>query len=201
MRKIIVVTGLGDDGKATALATVGWKKLELRPIVFVPKWENKEGLESKLAKLLEIIDKESKTEKIFLLGISAGASLAMNAFMQRLDRLEKLVSVCGRLRFGWSRDKIKRKLQENTLSYLAFRESVEMLEKNIKYLGKVDRRRIMTVSAKFGDEMIPRGTSQLPGAKNILIPTIGHLLSILSAMTANFEPIRKFLVGESSGLD
>lgn len=196
-----MVTGLGDDGKATALATVGWKKLELRPIVFVPKWENKEGLESKLAKLLEIIDKESKTEKIFLLGISAGASLAMNAFMQRLDRLEKLVSVCGRLRFGWSRDKIKRKLQENTLSYLAFRESVEMLEKNIKYLGKVDRRRIMTVSAKFGDEMIPRGTSQLPGAKNILIPTIGHLLSILSAMTANFEPIRKFLVGESSGLD
>jgi pimeloyl-ACP methyl ester carboxylesterase len=146
--------------------------------------------------LLKKIDRESKKETIMLLGISAGASLAMNAFMQRLDKVEKMVSLCGRLRRGWSDDKIRKKLQKGTMKHRAFKESVKLLEHGVKDLKRKDKKRIMTISAKFGDELIPIETSKLEGAKNILIPTIEHVLSIFSGMTANFEPIRKFLLGK-----
>jgi len=194
MRKIIVVSGLGDNGRGLAVGSAWWKKEGLRPIIFLPNWENNEGIEPKLTRLLKLIDKESKKETIFLIGISAGASLAMNAFLQRLEKVEKMVSLCGRLKLGWSRDKIAKKLQKDTFKHLAFEESVKLLESNIENLGKKDRKRILTVSAKFGDEIIPIGTSQMEGAKNILIPTMEHILSIFSGMTVNFEPIRKFLL-------
>jgi pimeloyl-ACP methyl ester carboxylesterase len=193
MKKIVVVTGLGDDGKPTALATTGWKKQGLAPIIFVPRWDNNEGVAPKLTKLRKLIDRESKGEKIFLLGISAGASLAMNAFIKRPNKVEKMVSVCGRLRLGWSRDKISRKLQEETLKHLAFKESVEMVEKNIEKLTEGDRKRILTISARLGDELIPLSTSQLAGAKNVFVSGLGHVLAIASAMTVEFEEIRRFL--------
>ena len=196
MKKIIIVAGLGDNGRELALGSAWWRKEGLKPIIFLPNWEKKEGIKPKLVRLLELIDKESNKEPVMLLGISAGASLALNAFMERLDKIEKMVSLCGRLRFGWSRGIIKKKLQEDTLKHMAFKQSVKLLEKNIKSLKRSDRKRVMTVSAKFGDELIPIGTSKLAGANNILIPTMEHVLSIFSGMTSNFEPIRKFLLGE-----
>jgi len=196
MKRIIVVSGLGDNGKSLAMGCRWWKKEGLRPTIFLPCWDNKEGVKPKLARLLKLIDKKSKKEKIFILGISAGASLAMNAFLQRMDKIEKMVSLCGRLRLGWSDDEILKKLQKNTLKRKACKQSVKFLEKNIDKLEKKDRKRILTVSAKFGDELIPRETSQLSGAKNVLIPTLEHVLSIFSGMTNNFKPIKRFLLGK-----
>ena len=184
---------MGDDGKATKLIVAGWKKLGLAPIIFVPGWDNEEGVAPKLTRLNKLIDKESEGKKISLLGISAGASLAMNAFIKRLNKVEKMVSVCGRLRLGWSGDKIGRKLQEETLKHLAFKESVEMVEKNIEKLTEDDRKKILTISARLGDELIPLSTSQLAGAKNIFVSGLGHVLAIASAMTVEFEEIKRFL--------
>jgi hypothetical protein len=53
--------------------------------------------------------------------------------------------------------------------------------------------KILTVSAENGDELIPIETSQIEGATNILIPNLGHLLTITSALTKHFEEIKKFL--------
>lgn len=194
MRKIIVVTGLGDNGKADEMAAAAWKLEGLKPIIFVPRWENGKGVKPKLARLLKVIDRESKKEKIYLMGISAGASLAMNAFIQRLDRVEKMVSLCGRLRMGWSDNVINKKLQENTLKVRGFKESVKMAEKEIKKLTDDDKKRILTVSAEIVDELIPTETSQLEGAMNILIPGIGHLITITAGMTKYFGEIKEFLM-------
>lgn len=199
MRKIIVVSGLGDSKRELGLGSAWWKNEGLRPFIFLPNWGNGKGVKPKLVRLLKMIDKESGKETIFLMGISAGASLAMNAFLQRLDRVEKMVSLCGRLRFGYSPDKIRRKMQKETLAYRAFRESVKLLESNVKNLEKKDRKRVLTVSAKFGDELIPIETSRLEGAKNILIPTAEHILSIFGGMTVHFKPIREFLLGKQGG--
>ena len=194
MRKIIVVSGLGDNGRELKLASTWWKKEGLEPIIFLPHWENEKGVKPKLTRLLRKINIESRDKKILLLGISAGASLAMNAFLMKPEKIEKVVSLCGRLKMGLSKDMIRRKLQENTLKRRAFRESVELLQKNLNKLAKIDKKRILTLSAEFGDEVIPLETSTLPGVKNIMIPAIEHVISIFSAMTVNFEPIKKFLL-------
>jgi len=196
MKKIIVVAGLGDNKLELTIASNWWKKEGLEPIIFLPRWENKKGVKPKLARLLKMIDKESSKDKIFLIGISAGASLAMNAFLKRLGKVEKMVSVCGRLKMGWSDNEISKKLQKNTLTRRAFKESVKLLEDKIKDLKEEDKKRIMTVSAEYGDELIPIQTSKIDGADNITIPTIGHLITITSAMTNNFGPIKKFLLGK-----
>lgn len=190
---------MGDNKREIGLGSAWWKKEGLKPIIFLPKWGNGKGVRPKLARLLKMIDKESGKEPVFLMGISAGASLALNAFLQRLDRVEKVVSLCGRLRFGYSPDKIRKKMQKETLVFRAFRESVKLLETNIKNLEKKDRKRILTVSAKFGDELIPIETSQMEGAKNILIPTAEHVLSIMAGMTVHFKPTKEFLLGKEGG--
>jgi hypothetical protein len=153
-------------------------------VVFIPNWDDTEEIESKLARLLALIDKEKPN---YILGISAGASLALNAFLR--SDIEKYISVCGRLRMGFSNNIIERKLQEDTLKTRAFKESVEMLEKS----EIVNLDKILTVSAENGDELIPIETSQIEGATNILIPNLGHLLTITSALTKHFEEIKKFL--------
>lgn len=196
MRKVIIVAGLGDNGRELKIASAGWKKEGLKPIIFLPKWDNNETAKTKLVRLIRVIDVESKKGPVFLVGISAGASLAMNAFVQRLDKVDKMVSLCGRLRFGWSRGMVKRKLQEDTLKHRAFRESVELLTEKVGLLKREELQRIMTVSAKHGDELIPIGTSKLRGATNTLVPTIGHLISIAAAMTLHFQPIKKFLFNQ-----
>lgn len=190
MRKIIVVTGLGDNGVATELATKGWKNLGFEPIMFIPEWEKDEGIEPKIRRLTDLVDKEGK---VIMLGISAGASLAMNVYIQKLDKVEKMVSVCGRLRLGWTDNVISKKLQHNTLKNIAFKDSVKLLSKNVRKLSVEDKKRILTISSELGDELIPLKTSQLDGATNILIPTIGHLITITSALTNNFGKIDKFL--------
>lgn len=166
----------------------------MEPIIFLPNWENNEGIKPKLVRLLKIIDKESRKETILLMGISAGASLVMNAFVKKLDKVEKAVSLCGRLKLGWSKNKVNKKLQQDSLKNRAFKQSVKLAENNIKGLGKIQKKRILTVSAKFGDELIPIGTSKIEGVKNISLPRLGHLLSITAGMTVKFGPIKKFLL-------
>jgi len=190
MKKIIVVTGLGDNGIATELATRGWREEGYEPIVFVPEWEKEENIEKKIERLEKLVDKEKPK---VILGISAGASLALNVFVQNKDKVGKMVSVCGRLRFGWSENVISRKLQENTLKTKAFYESVELVETYISKLSEADKKRVLTFSSELGDELIPIETSQLDGATNIMIPIGGHLLTITAVLTKNFEEIKKFV--------
>lgn len=189
-----MVLGLRDNGMEMTVATTWWKKEGLEPIVFKPNWEDDEGARPKLTRLLKLVDEKSRSEKIFILGISAGASLAMNVFLQRPEKIEKMVSLCGRLRMGFSKNIITRELQKQTLENKAFAESVMLLEKNVYKLKGKDKKRILTVSAKFGDELIPIETSQMVGAKNILIPTPEHILSIFLGLTFNFKPIKDFLL-------
>jgi len=189
MKKIVVVAGLGTMGPELELVVAWWKKEGLEPIVFVPGWDNSEGIEPKITRLLELIDNEKPN---YLMGISAGASLALNVFLKKQDLVEKYVSVCGRLRMGLSNNIIERKLQEETLRTRAFKESVELLEKS--EILNIDK--MMTVSAIGGDELIPINTSQIDGATNIVVPNLGHLLTITSILTNNFGEIKIFLEKE-----
>ena len=51
----------------------------------------------------------------------------------------------------------------------------------------------MTVSARFGDQLVPKGTSHVEGARNITIPTAIHGISITMALTLFKKPIIDFI--------
>ena len=180
---VIVVPGLGDVDKAIAITTGFWKLFGLTPIVFPMEWKlQTNNFQSKLKKLISLIDTEvDKGNKVSLLGTSAGASIVLNAFIQRTKSIHKVVNVCGRLRPGPSIG--FRSFANMTKGFPSFAESVITSGKNESKLNINDRKRIMTIRPLFGDQYVPKETVYLNGAKNITIPTVEHSSTIAMCLT------------------
>jgi len=75
----------------------------------------------------------------------------------------------------------------------AFAQSIRLCESREDELADVDRLKIMTVRAMFGDELVPSDTTILKGAYNIKIPTPEHIFSIGMALTLLSKPIILFI--------
>lgn len=190
---VIVVPCLGDDKQVAQFmlekAINNWHHDGLHTIIHSVHWRDGEPFEEKLQKLLTLIDTQQDKDKISLVGISAGASLAFNAFNQRKERVHKAVNVAGRLRAGQA---TIRSLERMAKTSPAFRESVLSFEEAEPLLSDQDRLRLMTVRPFLGDELVPRDTADLPGAHNQWIYTPEHGLSIWLALRLQ-KKIRTFL--------
>lgn len=194
MHSVIIIPGLGDDTKKLQFATRNWHKKGLIPIVQAFGWsDNSESYEIKQEKLLELTDAKLQESTISLIGTSAGASAAINAFSLRQEKINGVVNVCGRLRKG--SDNGYRSLELKSKHSPSFRESVLLCERNINIIEKQNLKRIMTIRPAFGDELVPANTVPIDGAVNITIPTGEHLFSISMAMTVFSNRIISFLKG------
>jgi len=190
--KVVIIPGLGDRGKMTFWITRHWQRHGLKPFIFLMDWYKPQDLQAKLTGLTRLIDDCAKDgDKISLVGCSAGASAALNAFCERKNIVHKVVSVCGRLRAGNQNG--FRSFESRSRSSAAFTESVKLFESRESAISKQDKKRIMAISALFGDELVPADTSFIHGANNITIPTIEHSLSILMALTIFSKTIIEFL--------
>lgn len=172
---VIVVPGLGDDRIESKLltdfSTRHWRKHNLEPIIHMVRWHDGEKFNLKLQRLLEVINKEkSQTKKVSLVGLSAGGSAVLNAFLEEPSKIFNVVSIASRL-----------KAEMFTSRSSSFVESVKTFEKHENELSEVDKLKIMTMRALI-DELVPDETSRLDGAYNIRIPMIGHGLSIYSTL-------------------
>lgn len=151
-----------------------------------------EDYQKKLKRLIDLIDEESKNNEISLIGISAGGSLSINAFRQRKSKINKIITVCSRVK----RDKdfgINGFINKTKKS-LSFRESILDSEKNLNDFSLEEKKKILTIHAFFGDELVPKNTAVISGAKNISIPTGGHLFSIWSVLVWSSKCLMKFII-------
>lgn len=187
--KVILVPGLGDR-EAPLFFKGLWKLWGVSIITFQTRWKSQENFRNKLVRLVELIDKESKDGPISLIGTSAGGSLVVNAYLKRKGKINKVLGICSRLHKG----KIKgfSGFEQRTRGYSAFAESVVSSEKAIKCLGLEDRQKIMTTSGWI-DELVPHNTSRIEGVKHATVPTIEHVIGIMSSLTLFSRPIRGFL--------
>jgi len=64
----------------------------------------------------------------------------------------------------------------------------------LSQLSDTDKQKIMTVTAMFGDELVPPDTTMLEGAYNTRVPTAEHVLSIGAALTVFSKPLIIFLI-------
>jgi hypothetical protein len=190
---LILIPGLGDDANKLSVITKYWKKYGFKLIINPFGWGDKSTIfEDKLNKLLELIDKNARSvEKISLIGTSAGGSAGINAFCLRKSVINKVINICGRLKVGDTKG--FRSYKTRTASSPAFASSVKICESNLKSLSRKDLSKILTIRAKYGDELVPSETTIIEGATNIELPTLGHLLSITMALTVYASKIRKFL--------
>jgi hypothetical protein len=193
MHKVIIVPGLGDRVTTTSWATKRWNDYGLEPIVHPVFWRNGEAFQIKLERFLRIVDEQVMNGgKVSLIGCSAGASAVLNAFYERKNQINKVISICGRLKAG--NQKGCRSLRTRAKSSPAFEQSVKLFESRQGLLSEQDRKRIMTVRARFGDELVPADTSTLEGAYNLTIPTIEHTVSIYGSLTLFSSRLVTFLL-------
>ena len=105
MHHVIIIPGLGDRISLTAWATNHWRDYGLEPHIYSMDWYNSElPLETKLNKLANFIDQLAEgNNRVSLVGCSAGASAVLNIFLERRNKINKVVSICGRLKTGKQR--------------------------------------------------------------------------------------------------
>lgn len=189
--QVILIPGLSDRIGLLQLATKWWKTKGIEPQVFRVGWQDgNNDIQSKINEIITYAEKLADYGKVSIIGTSAGGSLAINSFLKRPDIIRAAVSVCGRLRAGnhnW------RSLEKKSASSMLFKNSVLLLQKQEPQITNSFRKRIMTVTALFGDELVPRDTSYIPDANNIIIPMIEHMASIALSLTLYVSPIINFI--------
>ena len=190
--KIIIIPGLGNNVALTSWAVGNWKNYDLEPVVYSMNWHHPtETFQTKLNKLTNLVDQfKHKSCAVSLIGCSAGASAALNAFLERKSSVNKAISLCGRLKTGSQTG--SRSLKTRSKSSPTFADSVSFFENREDMLTKEDKKRIMTVRSTL-DELVPADTATLTNVTNITIPVIEHSLSIYLALKIFNRPLIDFL--------
>lgn len=189
---LIIIPGLGNGVTKHEWAVEGWKKFGIVPHVFDAKWKIEEkGFQIKLDRALKLVDLLiNKNSRISILGNSAGSSFALNIFGKRKKQISHVIVNCGRVRDGdwpWFT------FDQATKSSPSFRESVLRAQQIEKTFTNTDRKKILTLRPIF-DEVVPPQTVLIKGAKNEIIPSIEHVISIALNMTLFKRQIIDFIL-------
>lgn len=183
---VVILAGTGDSKtvRMMDLATRHWKNHGLVVTIYNVGWkDNSTKLESKLAEIEKLVEKLAVKGEVSIIGCSAGGSAAFNLLLKRRDIIQKAISICGRLRTSKAWSPSSNKLHQ---SVLLFEGQEAQIPEELK-------RRMMTVSPQFGDQLVPSDTSHMEGAYNFKIPTAEHNFSISMALTLLKKPLIDFI--------
>jgi len=139
-----------------------------------------------LAKKLSIFIQENDLHDVILVGTSNGAIISL-LYLQKMDgwkNVRKFIGIGG-------------PYKGTPLAYLGlFSKSVCQILPNSQFLkdlfdnGLKNPDKIVCVSAKH-DEFVPIWSSQLPGAKNEILPVIGHI-NLAAFCKSTFSFVAKY---------
>lgn len=188
---VVYVPGLADKlnysfGQRTALAL--WRTGGVIPYYFVVNWrDTAEIYEQKLARLLNTIDEaKAKGYTVSLVAASAGSGLALAAFAERTHDIHHVVSICGKL----SRpDTVPPALFDINPAFKASMAAYPRMERR---LSLADRKKILVVRATR-DSYVPASDGEVKGAYAYTIHSIGHVFSIMLALTMYSGRIVRFV--------
>ncbi|MDD5750665.1 MAG: hypothetical protein PHU56_03390 [Candidatus Pacebacteria bacterium] len=191
MYKIIIVPGLGDGGRFFRLMVRNWWGMfpnEIHAFGWRDKGVNLIDKQNNLLRRIDALAKEGR--KIYLIGISAGGSAILNAFMARRTAVSGVVNVCGRLKEGIG---VRPTLEKAARTSEIFAQSVKNCEKELSSLSDSDLKKILTIHPIY-DEIVPTSTVGIEGAANIVVPSFFHGVGIRCSMIFWRNKIINFLI-------
>lgn len=184
---IVILPTLMDDASAIRLFTRFWPLFGLTPVVLKFGWKDIKddaGFTQNFDRIIFEIDRLAKIGTVSLVGCSAGGNILINIFSQRKSIIHRVINVCGALRSGGVASKF------DTPAYL---KSLQYCEQAIAKLSEEDKKKIMTIRPRFGDEFVKPEQVNVEGAKNISLPTFEHIFSIMFALTIFSKLLFNFL--------
>ncbi|SRR5258708_6479274 len=186
---VLILAGTNDQMGAESLRffTNHWKNHGIDITVYNMGWKDgSKEFEPKLAAIEKLVEELAAKGPVSIIGCSAGASAAFNLLLKRPDVVQKAIGICGRIRGAktdWGAN----------LKSRTFHQSVLLFEEQQDKISEELKKRMMTISARFGDGLVPKGTSHVEGATNITIPMGGHGVSIRAAVTLFKKPLVDFI--------
>lgn len=189
IHSVIYVPGLGDaDPKGQRRLVATWRLWGVRPHLFHMNWADGEAFEPKLERLLKLIDGlHAKGNRVSLVGASAGAGAVINAFAARKDKVDGVVCIAGKIN---NPDAIGQSYRRKNP---AFVESAQQVQFSLDKLDwDTDRPRIQSRYA-FLDAIVPKHDSQVSGADNRMVPSIGHAFTIATQLLFGTPSFLRFL--------
>jgi hypothetical protein len=190
---VIYIPGIGDDSFGQGKIVKTWRWWGVEPELFSMHWGDRRPWDSKCRELLERIDTLTRQGNIVgLVGASAGASAAINAFAE-CPTVVGVVCIAGMINRP---DTIVRHFRQNNPSFV---ESAYRCQEALRKLGASRRQQILSRYALI-DEVIRKENSQIPGARNRRSPSIGHFLTITTQITLGAPSFLRFLKKQADTL-
>lgn len=176
MQHFIYIPGLGDRlGWLRRLQwhlMRSWRVYGARVELFPVRWSGEQLFAERLDELLARIDELAEEGRsVSLIGSSAGASAAINAFSRRPNAITSVVCICGALQNTKTLPESVQRLNPR------FAESADLLPGSVTALGSDAKAHIRTYRPLIDSVVLPRN-AMLPGARNRRVMTLGHLFTI-----------------------
>jgi predicted peptidase len=164
-----------------------WNKRGIVPIFQEIGWANDEPYESKFERITKNIDKLIKQgHKVSLVGVSAGATMAINVYSAKKSKIAKVVFICGKI----NRPEKVREAYFNKNP--AFKKSLEAAAINLQKLDKTDRAKMLSLHPIVDGVVAVRDT-HLHGAKNKTVFSAGHAFTILLVLSLYKRMVINFI--------
>lgn len=192
---VIYIPGLGDRKVSGQQRVVNsWHLWGVEPELFQVNWGDREPWAPKFQRLLARIDELSKQGKsVGIVGASAGASAAINAYAARNAQLVGVVCIAGKINHPETINK------RYALHNPAFITSAAECQIALQTLKAADRRHILSRYAIF-DGLLTRSDSYVPGVYNRLSPSVGHTITIAAQIIFGAPSFLRFLKRQARSL-
>jgi pimeloyl-ACP methyl ester carboxylesterase len=173
---VLYIPGIGDDHKGLQgqlLKT--WSLYGAKPILHEVPWMDKAEFQPKLARLVAKIDALADDGyTVSLIGVSAGAGAAINAFAARPEKVNGVVCICGKINRP---ELIGKVFEDKSPSFLESAALVENSLIKLQYLGKLDQ---LQSRRSIYERVVKPADSYVPAARNVVVPGVGHAFTIIS---------------------
>jgi predicted peptidase len=171
---VIYLPGVGDHQNAQIQinALRKWNKFNLETHYLHINWNDNESFKSKLYNVIKIIDELYETDEyISLVGASAGASMAINAYSARKDKINAVVLICGKINNPQTLGDGYKNRNPRLL------ESVSASSENSKNLTRADKSKMITLLPIY-DGVVELNDGWIEGVKNKTMFSVFHAIAI-----------------------
>jgi predicted peptidase len=184
---VIYLPGIGDhrpwlQDKIIKL----WRLFGIRAEFQAVGWASDEAFEDKLQKIIKRIDDLSADgQRLALVGVSAGASAALNAYMARPEKIEAVIFIAGKL-FGT--DIQIHYFSENP----AFEASLFMSDAAVQRLTDADRHKMLYVYTSR-DRTVWPSVNHIFGVRQKKVFAFSHISAIYLTILFHGRLIARFI--------
>jgi pimeloyl-ACP methyl ester carboxylesterase len=184
---LIYIPGIGDHRSyGQNIAIQLWRLLGIRPHYLPLRWNKKEGYSEKEQRLLTLVEKlKNQNSKIAIIGVSAGASVALNALL-KTDSISSVICICGKINNPQTISKKTFTVNPD------FKTSMTNLTEVLPKLSNEKLRSILSIHP-WRDQTVPLADTYIEGASNKTLPGWSHATGIFFGVICGIIPIAKFI--------